>query len=479
MKELTIKEKAQRYDEAIERGKRMFSEKELNYLFPELVESEDERIREALCKAIWNYIPYEKAQEYIAWLEKLKVFAEHGDGLYYFGNNGFTYVDNPTCDNVSWIEKQGEQKPTLPKWKYKKDDAPLSRDSLILNKYGCVVKAVSGALVSDAWVLDYDELAKLPKEEKVDNANKVEPNYKPKFNIDDWVVWENQYYKVNYNGCGYELVDQNGLKTSLEYGTIDESAHLWDITKDAKDGDVLYSLDSNQPFIYQKRNVHEQATAYCGINKYGKFFVWNTKDCIIALDKYVPATKEQRDALFVEMEKAGYIFDFDKKELKEIEQKSVWSEEDEKNCLGIIDEIAVNKSEAPESDYKTYDRFIDWLKSLKDRVGCEANCTTTKEWSEEDIKALNRISTILVDASEVKNWWKEYRLIEREEMKRLTDFLKSLKDRVQPQKQWKPSDEQIDAFEHFVKSIGESGFAYPHNHNTKCVYSLLNDLKKL
>ena len=48
------------------------------------------------------------------------------------------------------------------------------------------------------------------------------------------------------------------------------------------------------------------------------------------------------------------------------------------------------------------------------------------EWSEEDIKALNRISSILVDASEVKNWWKEYRLIEREEMIRLTDFLKSI-----------------------------------------------------
>lgn len=50
-----------------------------------------------------------------------------------------------------------------------------------------------------------------------------------------------------------------------------------------------------------------------------------------------------------------------------------------------------------------------------------------KEWSEEEAKTLNRISAILVDASEVKNWWKEYRLIERDEMIRLTDFLKSLR----------------------------------------------------
>ena len=42
----------------------------LENIFPELKESEDERIRKELCKAIWTYIPYENAQEYIAWLEK-------------------------------------------------------------------------------------------------------------------------------------------------------------------------------------------------------------------------------------------------------------------------------------------------------------------------------------------------------------------------------------------------------------------------
>ena len=66
---------------------------------------------------------------------------------------------------IAWLEKQGEQKPTLPKWKYKNDNTPLLRDSLILNKYGCVAKSPSGAIVSDVWVIDYDELTKLPKEE--------------------------------------------------------------------------------------------------------------------------------------------------------------------------------------------------------------------------------------------------------------------------------------------------------------------------
>lgn len=48
MKELSIEEKAKAYDDAIERAIRMFSEKELNYLFPEFTESEDEKIRKVL-----------------------------------------------------------------------------------------------------------------------------------------------------------------------------------------------------------------------------------------------------------------------------------------------------------------------------------------------------------------------------------------------------------------------------------------------
>ena len=125
-------------------------------IFPELKESEDERIRKEI-------------------IEYIKTGTYHKDW-------------------IAWLEKQNKQKTDIPKWKYKKDNAPLSKDCLILNRYGCVVKAVSGAMVSDAWVLDYDELVKLPKEEvekqgeklqgktaleaiqeeKIDNANKIE-----------------------------------------------------------------------------------------------------------------------------------------------------------------------------------------------------------------------------------------------------------------------------------------------------------------
>lgn len=49
------------------------------------------------------------------------------------------------------------------------------------------------------------------------------------------------------------------------------------------------------------------------------------------------------------------------------EQKPAWSEEDERNLQGIIDEIEANKNHAPDYDVATYNRFLSWLKSLKER----------------------------------------------------------------------------------------------------------------
>ena len=153
-------------------------------IFPELKESEDERIRKEI-------------------IEYIKTGTYHKDW-------------------IAWLEKQNKQKTDIPKWKYKKDNAPLSKDCLILNRYGCVVKAVSGAMVSDAWVLDYDELVKLPKEEvekqdnqkpqgksaleaaneeKVDNANKSVSDFKA-----------SDYYVSKVDGKIHNIHNFNELK---------------------------------------------------------------------------------------------------------------------------------------------------------------------------------------------------------------------------------------------------------------------------
>lgn len=92
----------------VKNGRIGFVLSEVEKVFPELQESEDERVRKELIDAIqglWDNdalplpLSVERKNEWLAWLEKLKVFAEHGDGLYYFGNNGFTYITTKTNEN--------------------------------------------------------------------------------------------------------------------------------------------------------------------------------------------------------------------------------------------------------------------------------------------------------------------------------------------------------------------------------------------
>ena len=167
------------------------------------------------------------------------------------------------------------------------------------------------------------------KEEKQDEqkSDKVEP----KFKNGQWIVWQNKCYKVNDNGCGYKLIDQNGLSTSLEYGTIDESARLWDITKDAKDCDVLHASNFSFDciFIFDRLDNWEfdepngeraVATGHCCLTLSADNieFCIQGPDCI-EVDTVKPATNIQRNLLEKAMADAGYTFDFEKKELKKIE----------------------------------------------------------------------------------------------------------------------------------------------------------------
>jgi hypothetical protein len=99
MRELSIEEKAKRYDEAIERVKGWHIDCQLNFkkaleeLFPELKESEDERIRKELLEHCEN-----QAEPYIRKGNKCPQIQSW----------------------IAWLEKQGEQNPT---WSEEDEDA--------------------------------------------------------------------------------------------------------------------------------------------------------------------------------------------------------------------------------------------------------------------------------------------------------------------------------------------------------------------
>jgi len=72
---------------------------------------------------------------------------------------------------------------------------------------------------------------------------------------------------------------------------------------------------------------------------------------------------------------------------KQAEQKSAWSEEDEKMVANLVDYFKVD-----DALQYTEKQVVDWLKSLKDR----AQPQPKQEWSEEDQNALEDVREAVV-----------------------------------------------------------------------------------
>ena len=180
------------------------------------------------------------------------------------------------------------------------------------------------------WDADKKELGVEPKF-KVGNGiyewddEKKVLKTKPKFKVDDFIKHNKsniicKVIEVNSNDNSY-TVENIGIGGSrIELSNAEQNFHLWSI-KDAKDGDVLVTVDNGRPFIYKgclDPNHPDSPVAYCGIDCEGYFCIggdifdnnWWTEE------EVQPATKEQRDLLFSKMKEAGYEWSAEKKELK-------------------------------------------------------------------------------------------------------------------------------------------------------------------
>jgi len=127
------------------------------------------------------------------------------------------------------------------------------------------------------------------------------------------------------------------------------------------------------------------------------------------------------------------------------EQKPAWSEKDEKLLKLSLENLTELKNRFDEEYGKVGD-CINWLKSLKDRVGCEADCTTTKEWSEEDeamFRGVIETEQYILDVVYGRKIFAVGNESIKEECTKELSWLKSLR----PKKQWKPSEEQLRELE--------------------------------
>ena len=348
---MTIEQKSKRYDEALERAKKVHKYssdlaeiKHIEQIFPELIGSGDEQY----CKWILEYL-----------YDGLRKSDEQFKGQFKAA--------------IAWLEKQ--------------DNTPKE------TTYTHEVETGNGyikALVTEEIPID-----------------KVEP----KFKVGNWyqcikdffgkgVTFDkNTAYYCAKEGC---LQDEYGCHIAIVKDLYD-NFKLWTI-QDAKDGDVLTTPN----YIYIFNSIDEKTETvsfYCLMKKSDEHFSFGDYKIQDEILNSTPSTKEERDLLFSKMKEAGYEWDDEKKRVKKIENEieipfgakdselqevtyyipkgfhaeidddkvvikkgeksTAWSEEDEcllEDCLEVL-----HSSEKYGIGHKV--NIINWIYSIKQRLG--------------------------------------------------------------------------------------------------------------
>ena len=345
---MTQEEKAKRYDSMFERLKEMYNNNKTNVAarliceryFPELKESENKRM--------------------IQYFKDLTPF-DNADELY--EKYGFSHKDA-----IAWLEKQGEHSNFLSKIQVG-DKVTRNEDGVLVNlsqlnrvaKKQGEEKPVDKVETNLLTVERAKEISPFMRSGfENESADKVEP----KFHKGDWVVYCNDDVDLitGIEENGY-CINNSGYIPFVCASDV----RLWTI-QDAKDGDVLVSESTcglgTWYCIFKSLDGDESMTVYCYLTRDGRFET--KKELCFDKDPYntKPATKEQRNTLFVKMKDAGYTFDFDKKELKKIEGTTAWSEEDENLMKWSINNLTELKDRFGEEYGKVGD-CINWLKSFR------------------------------------------------------------------------------------------------------------------
>lgn len=280
----------QKYKEALDRAKKWrnapnsdkiptYANRVIEEIFPELKESEDEKIRKAII-----------------------LFFELQD-------DNTTYSLVPKKDILAWLEKQGGKKSVsiTDEWidDYWQHHKVINPDSY--NKGEEIQFDYQGFVSFCKYITRLTYPEKQGEQKLID---KVES----KFKVGDWVVYCGKTCEITGLGNGvFTITNQDGSYFFNQVESTTEPAfHLWTI-EDAKDGDVL--ANDKSVFIYAKV-LYNKPYAYCGVDKFGVFKDNCSKyDWSNSVDNIHPATKEQRDILFQKMKEAGYEWHTIEKEL--------------------------------------------------------------------------------------------------------------------------------------------------------------------
>ena len=413
-------------------------------------------------------------KEYLETVVKIKPLGElttkddelngmSGEMVYIDGKCADIFISH--ADYANWLESKYEQK----KCCGEVDDIALQQQLQIwFDKGKC-----SGR----DEVIFHPEIYGLQKQGEHKPADKV----KPKFKVGDWLAsdYNNVAYIESISETKYNLQCKDGYHEKISIDYIDRCWHLWTI-QDAKDGDVLFQdLMDGKTFIYNGINPDMAILYSFIISNDGKdvlpYHIGKPNIGIgnIEENKNIihPATKEQRELLFQKMHEAGYTFDFEKKELKKLKFKvgdEIITENEESLTITRIDEDGYwsndlficgfdDSAEWELVEQKPYGQRRECLDCQFNYAGeCKGSCAMKRNelestWSEEDEEHLNSIiSDIKTDMGAYPRSQEVIDIYNDD-----ISFLKSLRDRVQPQQkqEWSEEDEiKIKSIIAFLKS---------------------------
>ena len=137
---------------------------------------------------------------------------------------------------------------------------------------------------------------------------------------------------------------------------------------------------------------------------------------------------------------------------KLVEQKPAWSEEDEEMHRKCICAMRTSACGFPEEE-KFVEQVNNWLKSLKDRVEPQLK----QDWSEENEEIIEKCIGAI-----------RHSCYSHSTKIKVVKFLESLR----PQKQWKPSEEQIQTLEYYMHAL-------TCNEHKEVLFGLMEQLKAL
>lgn len=434
MKELSIKEKAERYDEAIKVAQRFYNnsaaitKKRLEDIFPELKDSEDEKIRKEMIFYFTEEIPQcsiqehsDKMREFISWLkrqevERTKLELKAGNSYFCYKSRweradsetfkkGLIYkcnkdgvLDNFVIKNpeqhfieikderISWLEKQGEKGT-----KGNMREIPFSEQKPVEQKF-----------VNNKF--------KMTKSKKqIILLTQQEGNNEIAFATDSLI------HAKNMLGLGLayinELINEDDKESVIPNGNFLSNYFPLEPWSDEQ---------TKRNLINFLKSLGATEIPQASLNRYLAYLEKQGEQN--SIDDLT-----QQEAMDIAVAKCfDWIKDQDEYEL--VEQNPAWSEEDDDNLSWLVEMLLGFDG----NDIECYKdkKFIDkckevckWLKAIKDRTFPQPK----QEWTEDDKDKLNRIYSILGQATDTHAFSTTCRLIGDRECIELQDFLKSLR----------------------------------------------------